>query len=297
MSADDGAGKAPYRPRRVGPPGPNYQQPPRRRWRRKRQQAPQPLTRKAPAPPPPAGQPAATPPAPAQQPPPNPPLAPTQPQQAPQPPVQPPPPYVQPPQPPPPQAQPQQPVAPPPPQQPAQPPEPPKEKRRKRRSRIDLFIGIPLGLILGVGIVTAFVFLGSEGTIDAPRISGVHGGGATGATSPSGQPTQPPSKVPKTPPAPPSKLPVVEISGGAPPTDSGAPKIAAKRGRPVSFRVVADVPLTIEIVNTRADPPLPVFTESVSSGDLVTFTPKTAGQFATFVSGNDINVATFDVSP
>ena len=32
-------------------------------------------------------------------------------------------------------------------------------------------IGILLGIILGVGIVTAFLFLGSEDTIDAPRVS------------------------------------------------------------------------------------------------------------------------------
>lgn len=32
-------------------------------------------------------------------------------------------------------------------------------------------IGIVLGLILGVGIVAGFVLLGSEDTIDAPRIN------------------------------------------------------------------------------------------------------------------------------
>ncbi len=31
----------------------------------------------------------------------------------------------------------------------------------------DRLIGIALGLLLGLGIVTAFVFLGSESTIDA----------------------------------------------------------------------------------------------------------------------------------
>jgi hypothetical protein len=37
-------------------------------------------------------------------------------------------------------------------------------------------LGIVVGLILGVGVCAAFVFLGSEGTIDAPRISGVDSG-------------------------------------------------------------------------------------------------------------------------
>jgi len=39
----------------------------------------------------------------------------------------------------------------------------------KRRNRI---IGIVLGILLGLGIVTAFVFLGSEQAIDAPSLSG-----------------------------------------------------------------------------------------------------------------------------
>ena len=41
----------------------------------------------------------------------------------------------------------------------------------------DRVIGIVLGLIVGVGIVTAFVFVYSEQTVDAPSISGNGGGG------------------------------------------------------------------------------------------------------------------------
>ena len=37
-------------------------------------------------------------------------------------------------------------------------------------------LGIVLGIVLGLGIVSAFVFLGSEGSIDAPRIKGVDTG-------------------------------------------------------------------------------------------------------------------------
>jgi hypothetical protein len=44
------------------------------------------------------------------------------------------------------------------------------------RRRIDLAIGVVLGLVLGIVIVSAFVFLGSEGSVDAPRISGVSTG-------------------------------------------------------------------------------------------------------------------------
>ena len=41
----------------------------------------------------------------------------------------------------------------------------------------DRVIGIVLGLILGVGIVTGFVFIYSEETVDAPSISEEGGGG------------------------------------------------------------------------------------------------------------------------
>ncbi len=41
----------------------------------------------------------------------------------------------------------------------------------RRGHNLDRVIGIFIGLILGIGIVTAFVFLGSEDTIDAPRIN------------------------------------------------------------------------------------------------------------------------------
>jgi len=58
-----------------------------------------------------------------------------------------------------------------------------------RRLR-DLAIGIAVGLVLGIAIVTAFVILGSEVSVDAPRISGTNtathiarGAGATNATN------------------------------------------------------------------------------------------------------------------
>lgn len=62
----------------------------------------------------------------------------------------------------------------------------------RRRRRVDLAIGIPVGLIVGIAILVAFLFFGSEGTIDAPRISGIDSGKpakvrqSDDATSPSG---------------------------------------------------------------------------------------------------------------
>ncbi len=42
--------------------------------------------------------------------------------------------------------------------------------------RTDLVVGIVLGIVVGLAVVAAFVFLGSEGTVDSPRINGVNTG-------------------------------------------------------------------------------------------------------------------------
>jgi hypothetical protein len=53
--------------------------------------------------------------------------------------------------------------------------QPPSLAQRNTR-RIDLALGIALGIVLGLCVITAFVFFGSEGTVDAPRISGADTG-------------------------------------------------------------------------------------------------------------------------
>ncbi len=63
---------------------------------------------------------------------------------------------------------------------------------QRRRRRIDLALGIALGVVLGFAVIVAFVFYGSEGSVDAPRISGVDTGkpaprtqaGASATTAP-----------------------------------------------------------------------------------------------------------------
>lgn len=52
------------------------------------------------------------------------------------------------------------------------------------RRRVDLALGIALGIVLGIAIVAAFVFLGSEGSVDAPRLSGVSAGNPSMSRSP-----------------------------------------------------------------------------------------------------------------
>ena len=68
----------------------------------------------------------------------------------------------------------------------------------------DRAIGILLGVLLGIGIVTAFVFFGSEGTIDAPRIDqgpAPHPAQGTNAERPQAQ-AEPPAPRPNRPPTP-----------------------------------------------------------------------------------------------
>ena len=49
-------------------------------------------------------------------------------------------------------------------------PVPPKRRSAGAHRRMDLVIGILLGLVIGLAVVSAFVFLGSENSVDAPRL-------------------------------------------------------------------------------------------------------------------------------
>jgi hypothetical protein len=64
--------------------------------------------------------------------------------------------------------------------------------------RADRTIGIALGIVLGLAIVIAFVFFGSEDTIDAPSLSGEGGQPAQTAPAEPQQtvPAQPPGQQP-----------------------------------------------------------------------------------------------------
>jgi hypothetical protein len=46
----------------------------------------------------------------------------------------------------------------------------------RRHRWVDLGVGILLGIVLGLCVIVGFVFLGSEGSIDAPRITSVDTG-------------------------------------------------------------------------------------------------------------------------
>lgn len=48
------------------------------------------------------------------------------------------------------------------------------------KRRFDWVIGVVLGIVLGLGVAAAFVFIGSEDTVDAPQVRGDVPAKATG---------------------------------------------------------------------------------------------------------------------
>lgn len=143
----------------------------------------------------------------------------------------------------------------------------------RRSSRwIDRIIGVVLGVALGLGVVVLFVFEGSEGTIDAPRISGLqHQGGSAG---PGGS----------------EQLPLVRIVDAKPPP-SGPVRLDFKQGKPARFAVDSNTGVGIAIEGYGVD-------RILGPGrSVVSFPASKAGQFPVVVSESKIGVATMRVAP
>jgi hypothetical protein len=155
---------------------------------------------------------------------------------------------------------------------------PPDEGRRFSRWA-ERGVGIVVGVVLGVGIVAAFVFLGSEETIDAPRISGIEGDSAQGLAGERGSAPPPRSQRPP--------IATVRVEGVAPP-ESGPARLEFRRGSTARFRVVSDAPVTIDVLGYG-------ISEPVESGDVISFRATRVGQFPVVVSGSNIGVATVRV--
>ncbi len=153
----------------------------------------------------------------------------------------------------------------------------PGSKRAGRR--LDLAVGITLGALLGVAVIIAFVFYGSEGTIDAPRISGVD----TGKFAPA--PKSKPAPKPPTLPA----IPVVRVIGGAPPP-AGPARLSFRRGERIRFRIDTDAPVVIEVPDYG-------IAETVESGTVVSFKADHVGQFAVVVAASHIGIADLRILP
>lgn len=97
----------------------------------------------------------------------------------------------------------------------------------RRGRRLDLAVGIALGIVLGVAVISAFVFLGSEDTIDAPRISGADTGNPFQAT-PTGSALSEEASVP-----------TIVIRNGEP--VGGVRELEFSAGDEIRFRVRSDV--------------------------------------------------------
>ena len=124
-------------------------------------------------------------------------------------------------------------------------------------------------MVLGVATITAFLFLGSEDTIDAPRLSGPGAGQGSGGAS--------------------AEIPVVRIEGGAPPP-SGPVRLAFEQGERVRFRVLTDAPTTIAVLGYGLE-------REVRSGERVSFRPRRPGEFAVVVADSRIGIASVTITP
>ena len=107
----------------------------------------------------------------------------------------------------------------------------------------DRIIGIVLGVVVGVGLVVAFVFFLSEQTVDAPSLSGTrpavganHGGGARKRHQGPGQ-----SRQPSTP-----EIATVRIIDGGPPA-SGPAELQYKTGDEIRLSVLSSTSVNVEL--------------------------------------------------
>jgi len=151
----------------------------------------------------------------------------------------------------------------------------------------DRVIGILLGIVLGVGIVTAFVFLGSEQTIDAPRLEG--GGGTKG---PQGR-SKPHPQKPNGPSRPRQRvapIATVQIAGGAPPA-SGPAHLDYRLGDRIRLRIASDATVGLELLGYG-------ITATVQAGRPLEldFTASKPGNFPLIVTASHIAVAQLRVA-
>jgi hypothetical protein len=139
----------------------------------------------------------------------------------------------------------------------------------------DRVIGIVLGLILGVGIITGFVFIYSEQTVDAPSISREGGdGGTRGGGQGSGSP--PPVAT-------------VRVIDGAPPA-SGPAELHYRRDEVVRLRVISNGTVGVQLMGYGID-------RTIAAGKpaLIRFKASKPGSFPLVVTASRIDLARITV--
>jgi hypothetical protein len=152
----------------------------------------------------------------------------------------------------------------------------------------DRILGIVLGLVIGLGVLVYFVFVHSEGTIDAPKVN--EGTGHTTAeprttpTTPSA-PRQPAEKKQKQ-----RQIPVVKVIGGAPPTEGGPKQLTFHKGEKVRFQIDTSEPFSFEIRGLGIE-------QTIQESSVISFKATKTGQFPVIATATLIGVADLIVKP
>jgi hypothetical protein len=182
------------------------------------------------------------------------------------------------------------------------------DDRSPRRRWTDRILGIAVGILLGLGVLVYFVFVHSEGTIDAPKVNSSGSGQTTGTaggeslpgegesnegagTLPAhpGSPEEPAEGEPKPgggEAAKPQKkpIPVVKVIGGAPPIGAGPKQLNFTKGEKVRFEIDTNEPFTFEIKGLG-------ITQSIEKSSVISFKATKAGQFPVISTTTLIGVA------
>jgi hypothetical protein len=160
-----------------------------------------------------------------------------------------------------------------------------------RRRWLDWVLGIGIGLVIGLGVLVYFVFVHSEGTIDAPKVN--EGGTTAGQTPTRSQPEtthQPEEEKPAEAKPPVRQVPVVKVIGGAPPTDSGPKQLTFRKGEKVRFEIETDEPFAFEIRGLNIK-------QSIAESSIVSFKATRVGQFPVIATATLIGVADLQIKP
>jgi hypothetical protein len=175
------------------------------------------------------------------------------------------------------------------------------DARTPRRRWTDRILGIAIGILLGLGVLVYFVFVHSEGTIDAPKVNSSGSGQTAGGESLPGEgesnegngtlpahpgsPEEPAEEAPESKNEPKTKpVPVVKVIGGAPPIGAGPKQLNFTKGEKVRFEVDTNEPFTFEIKGLG-------ITQSIEESSIVSFKATKAGQFPVISTTTLIGVA------
>ncbi|HEY0280290.1 MAG TPA: hypothetical protein VGC32_18650 [Solirubrobacterales bacterium] len=181
------------------------------------------------------------------------------------------------------------------------------DDRSPRRRWTDRILGVAIGVLLGLGVLVYFVFVHSEGTIDAPKVNSSAPGQATGAAGGESLPGEGESNEGGAPPAHPGSpeeptegepkpgegeaakprkkpVPVVKVIGGAPPIGAGPKQLDFTVGEKVRFEIDTNEPFTFEIKGLG-------ITQSIEKSSVISFKATKAGQFPVISTTTLIGVA------